>query len=114
MRVVARRLTTCPMLARVGWNVLSPEYLAIIAWEPGVNVDVLNAALRLATSDVPRRVNPSKNWTAPAGVPPVTTKDAVKVTLWPGREGLVLLVSVRERETATGWPKVWVRLSWDV
>src|SRR5256885_7496300 len=80
--------TTCTRLGDVlvVLNV-SPLYLAVMAWLPGVSALVENVATPALTVPLPISAAPSKNCTVPAGEPgPVTV--AVNCTLAPGVEGL--------------------------
>jgi hypothetical protein len=91
-------------------NVLSPEYCAVIALEPGNKVVVENVATPLAIVPVPNRVVPRKKSTEPVGVavPLTAATVAVRVTLCPktGAVGekvsVVVDVAVAATVTVTG------------
>src|SRR5690349_5032960 len=64
-------------------------YCAAIECEPTPREVVANVAWPAASSvPLPIWVAPSKNRTAPVGVPPVLVTDAVNVTDWPTEAGL--------------------------
>ena len=64
-------------------KVVSPEYMAVIAWSPTVNVVVSSVATPPSAGAVPNEAAPSKNSTVPDGTPaaaPAAATVAVNVT----------------------------------
>jgi hypothetical protein len=66
----------------------SPEYDAVMEWDPADSADVLKLALPEERTAEPIVVVPSLNVTVPAGLLPVTV--AVKLTAPPAAEGFAL------------------------
>src|SRR5438552_13201934 len=94
-------LTVCvgndPVL---GLKLASPAYCAVMLCAPTLRVEVAKVACPLPSNvPVPMLLAPSRNVTAPVGVPePGATAEtvAVKVTAWPKAEGLLSEVTVVE------------------
>jgi hypothetical protein len=63
----------------------SPEYAAVIEWDPTASADVVSCAVPPLSATVPTDVAPSKNCAVPVAADGVTV--AVKVTLCPYVEG---------------------------
>jgi hypothetical protein len=86
----------------------SPEYTAVITWEPAANVEVVKVALPALNVPVPSVVLPSMKVTVPVALN-VPADDgltvAVKVTAWPATAGLGAPVTA---VVVVGLVTVWV------
>jgi hypothetical protein len=83
--------TVCARVAEVlATNVASPEYFAVMEWEPADRVELEKVACAVAFKvPVPIAVVPSRKVTVPLGVPgEVLVTVAVNVMSWPVVAGL--------------------------
>ena len=78
-------MTVCESVSELAASFVSPEYVALMVWDPTESVVVLIVAVPLDSIPVPSVVEPSVNVTVPVAVLGDTA--AVRLTDWPKVEG---------------------------